>query len=111
MAVMPDGDAFVYVFDAAYLIVPFCASLVLRRGHRWLAVLGLAAISVEWALAYHDNQVEHGGEWNRGTDLAFVTGINALLFFLPLWLLGLLSGAAIRRLIEHKRGKGRAQPS
>jgi hypothetical protein len=34
-----------------------------------------------------------------------------LLFFLPLWLLGLLSGAAIRRLIEHKRGKGRAQPS
>jgi hypothetical protein len=98
-----DSDAVAYAFDAAYLVVPLCLSLVVRRGHRWIALLGLPAAGIEWALAYRDNQVDHGGDWNPGAELVFVTGIFALLFFFPLWLVGLGIGVGLHRAIDRAR--------
>ena len=104
-----DSDTVAYAFDAAYLVVPLCLSLMVRRGRRWIALLGLPAVGIEWVLAYHDNQVDHGGDWNPGTELAAVTGISAFLFYLPLWLVGVLIGAGIRRAIDRAR-KRHPQP-
>jgi hypothetical protein len=104
-----DSDAVAYAFDAAYVVVPLCLSLIVRRGHRWIALLGIPAIGIEWALAYHDNQVDNGGDWNSGAELVFVTGVLAVLFFLPLWLVGVVIGAGLRRAINRAR-KRNPQP-
>jgi cytochrome c biogenesis protein CcdA len=82
------------LFDASYFVVPFVAALVIRRGHRWLAALGLPAAAIEWLLAYRDNQ---DGDWNPGLELALFTGVFALIYYLPLWLLGVWVGRAVRR--------------
>ena len=101
---------FTYAFNAAYFVIPLCLSLVVRSGHRWIAILGLPAAGVEWVWAYHDNQFEHGGEWNPGLELALVTGFFALVFYLSPWLVGVLLGAGLRRLFERDR-KHRPHPA
>jgi hypothetical protein len=84
-----------WVFWAAYFVVPFVVALVVRRGYRALVRLGLPAAAIEWVLAYYDNM---GGESGSGLELAFGTGLLALVYFLPLWLAGVcLSGALGRR--------------
>jgi hypothetical protein len=93
------------LFDAAYFVVPFVAALLLRTGHRWLAALGLAAATLEWVLAYRDNQ---GGDWSPGVELALVTGFFALVYYLPLWLAGVWIGLAVRR---RYGGRSRDRPT
>ena len=90
-------DALAYVFFTGYVVVPFVLSAVIRRGRRWLVVVGAAAAAAEGVLAYR--RTADVGDWRPGIELATLAAGGALFFFV-LWTIGVTLGAALRRRLE-----------
>jgi hypothetical protein len=82
--------------------VPLVVCAFVSRAFWWSFVLGLVLAAVEWRLAYRDNQVEHGGDWNAGAELAGATGFWALVLF-GLWVALAIAGVALRRVFARGR--------
>jgi hypothetical protein len=86
----------IWVFWIAFVVVPFGTCLVVPASFRYVVSFGAVAAGVEWALAYRESQVEHGGDSQPGTELLAFTGFFAALSWV-LWFSFALLGTALAR--------------
>jgi hypothetical protein len=87
--------------SVVFVALPVALCAVWPHTFRSFLALGASLAGVEWLLAYRSNQVDYGGDWQRGGELLAYTGFFAVIFFL-IWLTFALLGRVVG--LRHARG-------